>query len=71
MTAKRVHYNDPDRFSPPWEDGGKHDTRTAGVRRLWLHPPGGQRPYWICAVAGEGSTSGNTRAEAIENGKNW
>lgn len=64
------HYNSPDRFAPPWEDAGKHMTG-AGLRRLWLHPPQGPCTYWTCAVAGEGSTSGDTRQAALENGKRW
>lgn len=67
----RQHYNDKARFSAPWVDAGVHSTRTAGRRRFWLNPPTETRTYWICAVAGEGSTSGDTEAAAIQNGKNW
>lgn len=69
--AKREHYNDPNRYGPPWEDAGKHPTRTAGLRRLWLHPPSEGETWWTCTVAGEGSTDGDTREQAIERGKNW
>jgi hypothetical protein len=67
----RQHYNSPDRYRAPWEDAGKHQTRTAALRRLWLHPP--QRPggQWTCCVAGEGSTCGPTREAAIAAGINW
>jgi hypothetical protein len=67
-----AHYNSPGRFSAPWEDAGLHQTRTAGKRRLWLYSPehdGGSR--WTCAVAGEGSSGGASREEALENAKNW
>lgn len=65
------HYNSPQRFSAPWIDAGIHETRTAGRRRLWLHPPIDDRDHWLCAVAGEGSTGGSTKEEALERGKNW
>lgn len=65
-----AHYNDPDRFSGEWEDAGLHQTATYGLRRLWLHAPADGRDYWICAVAGAMSTSGDTRDEALQSGKN-
>ena len=67
----KEHYNSPDRFSPPWIDCGKHQTRTSGLRQLWALPPGNGSIYWLCSVAGEGSTSGDTKEEALERGKNW
>jgi hypothetical protein len=66
-----MHYNDPHRFSAPWIDAGKHQTRTAGLRRFWLHPPTAETPYWTCSIAGEGSTCGDTREAAIESAKRW
>lgn len=67
----RQHYNSPTRLSAPWTDAGVHETRTAGKRRLWLHPPMAEGGYWTCAVAGAGSTSGDTAEQALERGKNW
>lgn len=68
---EREHYNSPSRYSAPWIDAGKHMTRTAGLRRLWLYPPLDEKDYWTCAIAGEGSTSGDTQEQALENGKAW
>lgn len=67
----RRHYNSPERYSAPWQDAGTHRTRTAGLRRLWLHPPHQEGAYWSCIVAGEGSTSGASREEALANGRAW
>lgn len=67
----REHYNSPGRHKAPWQDAGLHETRTAGRRRLWLLPPYEGCPTWTCAVAGEGSTCGDTREQAIERGKKW
>lgn len=67
----KENYNSSDRFKAPWIDAGKHQTKTAGLRRLWLHPPTDEKGYWTCAVAGEGSTCGNTREQAMERGKAW
>jgi hypothetical protein len=65
----RTHYNDPDRLPAPWIDAGIHHTRTAGRRRLWLFER--EDGTWSCSVAGEGSTSGSTREEALQRGKEW
>jgi hypothetical protein len=66
-----MHYNAPDRFQAPWQDVGKHQTRFSGLRRLWVHPPHGIITWWRCCIAGEGSTSGDTRESAIDNAKRW
>jgi len=65
------HYNSPNRYKAPWQDAGKHVTRTEGLRRLWLHPPTDGKSYWTCAVAGAGSTCGDTREQALQRGKDW
>lgn len=65
------HYNSPDRFNAPWIDAGKHKTRNDGVRRLWLNPLSENRNYWICAVAGKGSTAGDTKESALQHAKEW
>ena len=64
-----MHYNSYDRFSAPWVDAGVHVTRSAGRRRLWLLE--GDDGYWLCAIAGEGTTGGDTREAALENARNW
>lgn len=60
------HYNYPDRFRAPWVDAGVHQTRKHGARRLWLLGPSGERPYWLCAVSGVCSVSGDTRDQALD-----
>jgi hypothetical protein len=71
MSGKREHYNSPTRYSAPWIDAGLVKTRTAGTRRVWLHAPTGTMKTWTAAIAGEGSTCGDTREQALERAKNW
>lgn len=69
----KEHYNSPYRFQAPWVDAGKHRTRTAGLRRIWLYPPSGEKygNYWTAAIAGEGSTCGETKEQALANARKW
>jgi hypothetical protein len=65
------HYNSPDRFSAPWEDCGKHKTRTAGLRRIWIMKPDYEGDRWRVVIAGQGTSSGATKEEAMRNAVNW
>lgn len=69
MRGNSEHWNSPNRHSEPWIDLGLHKTRTAGTRRFWLYP--NEDGTFSLAIAGEGSTCGATREEAIANGEKW